>query len=85
MNDPASHGYRRSETAEPYGFCGQHAETCSVCHDRVTTISIASRCAASADTSESGMDVAALVCQRSPLSDIDEGTVFTGELDTPYP
>ena len=37
-----------------------------------------------ANTSESGMDVAALVCQRSPLSDIDEGTVFTGELDTPY-
>ena len=31
------------------------------------------------------MDVAALVCQRSPLRGIDEGTLFAGELDTPYP
>ena len=30
------------------------------------------------------MDVAAMVCQLA-VSRIDEGTLFAGELDTPYP
>ena len=70
---------------EPYGSCGVLSSlrrTCMVCQARVTKLSIVIRCAVSADTPESGIDVAALVCQRLPLSGIDEGTVFTGELDT---
>ena len=49
-----------------------------MCQARVTMLSIAIRCDASADTPESGMDIAALVCQRAPLSGIDEGTLFFG-------